>query len=128
MSRTVREVLDAHLGDRVEDPGVLVDDILRDLREVLTAGAVWRTRDIPAAQLAAGDVLRAKDGRLWAVTAVATTDGCAISPELVRGAEVKTPAFHPRRSVQVLLAAQDVRALALLKAQLGATLVGREVA
>lgn len=124
MSRTVRDVLTEWLGDDPDRIGAM----LRDLADVLSTGDGWVTRPIAAHLLEAGDVVVSKDGLLLAVTAIATADDGRVSPELVRGDDVKTPSIHPRKKVPTLLTRTDQRALDLLADQLGAELVAREVA
>ena len=130
-SRTVRDVLSGLLRgfcaneDEVEH---YLAPTLAALREVLTTGQVWRTREIAARLLEVGDVLVDREGLLWSVTGLAETDDGKVSPELVRGDAIKTPAFAPKRLVRILLSAQDHRALSILEQQLGAELVDRKVA
>lgn len=130
-ARTVRDVLRERLGRFVVDDDEMtrqLDLTLDELRSVLSTGEHWVTRSIPARLLAAGDVIAAKDGRLWAVTALAEDDRGDVSPELVRGDAIRTPSFDPNRPIPTLLARTDQRALDLLARELGAELVAREVA
>lgn len=137
MSRTVRDVLDAFVDRTLEaalasdheiaDRGKLLSGCLAELRDVLSTGDQWVTRDVPADQIAAGDVIADKRGRLWAVTLVQRIEGTPpdLAVDITRAGTNKVARFAPDQPVPTLLTRTDARALALLEARLGAEAVGR---
>lgn len=137
MTRTVRDVLREHLAPgedegvtgptTISDHGAIIDSILAGIREVLSTGEIWRTTPIEADALRAGDVIAAKDGRLWSVAQADEVEGSVLAM-ITRGTDERQVEWPATKTVPTLLAAQDARALALLEHELGGVTVEREVA